>query len=202
MNGRSIRFSQRLITCLLFLAVVGKPLSSGAAPSSRPGLGSTLYADAGGTGVTFRVWAPNATNVAVNNFTSSTTSPLYSEGSSGLWSVDVPGAHVGNQYKYAIYSVNGTTLKQDPRCRQEVSSTGNSYVYNGTNFDWSGDTFTYVPQNDAVIYELNIGSFNDPNPSDGNPGTFLSATNLLAFLQQSRQSACDERPAQRGDRAI
>ena len=196
MNGRSIRFSQPLVTCLLFLAVISKPLSSDATPSSRPGYGSTVYGDAGGTGVTFRVWAPNATNVTVaatfNSF-SWTANPLYSEGG-GVWSVDVPGAHIGNQYKYVIYSVNGTNLKQDPRCRQQASSTDNSIVYNGTNFDWTGDTFTYVPQNDAVIYELNIGSFNDPNPSDGNPGTFLSATNMLAFLKQLGISAIEVMP--------
>src|SRR5512137_906580 len=36
-----------------------------AAQSSRPGIGAIPYADALGTGVTFRVWAPNATSVAV-----------------------------------------------------------------------------------------------------------------------------------------
>ena len=35
------------------------------AQSSRSGIGATPYADAGGTGVTFRTWAPNATTVVV-----------------------------------------------------------------------------------------------------------------------------------------
>ncbi len=35
------------------------------AQSSRPGWGATPYHDAAGTGVTFRVWAPNATSVYV-----------------------------------------------------------------------------------------------------------------------------------------
>ena len=35
------------------------------AQSSRSGVGAIPYADAGGTGVTFRTWAPNASTVAV-----------------------------------------------------------------------------------------------------------------------------------------
>src|SRR5436189_49838 len=37
------------------------------AQSTRPGMGSIPYADAAGTGVTFRVWAPDATSLAVTN---------------------------------------------------------------------------------------------------------------------------------------
>src|ERR1039458_3565538 len=47
------------------------------AQSSRPGWGSTPYHDAQGTGVTFRVWAPNATSVYLpgnfNNWSTGTT---------------------------------------------------------------------------------------------------------------------------------
>ena len=35
------------------------------AQSSRSGMGAIPYADAGGTGVTFRTWAPNASTVVV-----------------------------------------------------------------------------------------------------------------------------------------
>src|SRR5690348_5434519 len=78
---------------------------STSAQSSRPGMGSTPYADALGTGVTFRVWAPNATTVAVPgvfNGWNTTANYLVKEGSSGLWSADVPAARPNDQYKYQM----------------------------------------------------------------------------------------------------
>src|SRR6266446_6141742 len=82
-----------------------------AVPSSRPGWGSIPYGT-GGTGVTFRVWAPNASSVTVKgtfNNLSNTANPLFSEGASGVWSVDVPNAVVGHTYKYRITGALGTT---------------------------------------------------------------------------------------------
>jgi 1,4-alpha-glucan branching enzyme len=173
------------------LAAAVKPAFSAA--SSRPGWGATPYFT-GGTGTTFRVWAPNASSVGVfgtfNAYNTGAAAPLFSEGN-GVWSVDVTNAVVGYQYKYYI---NNSLQKQDPRCRRQVSSTGYCYIYNGTNFNWSGDNFAYLPQNDTVIYELNIGTFNDTNPSDGNPGTFSSAMNRLPYLKQLGVSAVEVMP--------
>jgi 1,4-alpha-glucan branching enzyme len=186
--------SRRIRTCAAFAgASVLIAISSYAGPSSRPGWGAIPYTDSG-TGTTFRVWAPNATSVAVKgtwNGFSNTANPLFKEGTSGVWSVDAPGALVGYQYKYRI---NGTMDKQDPRGRNQQSSVGNSIIYNTTNFNWAGDSFSYLPQNDTVIYELNIGSFNDTNPNDGNPGTFASATSRLSFLKDLGVSAVEVMP--------
>src|SRR5437773_2729925 len=58
------------------------------AQSSRPGWGSIPYHDASGTGVTFRVWAPNATSVYVPgqfNGWSTTATPLAKELSNAIW---------------------------------------------------------------------------------------------------------------------
>src|ERR1043166_4014491 len=176
MNRCNVGFFRSPTAWLLFFAVVSKPISSHGAPSARPGWGATPYG-AGGTGITFRVWAPNATTVTVKgsfNGFSNVATPLFSEGTNGIWSVDVPSAVVGQQYKYRI---NGTTDKQDPRARSQVSSVGNCIIYNTTNFNWSGDTFTNALINDAVVYELDIASFNNLNSGDGNPGTFVTATN-------------------------
>ena len=57
-------------------------------------------------GVTFRVWAPNASRVSVAgtfNDWSDAAGPLFSEGN-GYWSADVAGAGVGDQYKFFIVS--------------------------------------------------------------------------------------------------
>jgi 1,4-alpha-glucan branching enzyme len=173
---------------LFFLAVVGKPFSAEAAPSSRPGWGSIPYSG----GVTFRVWAPHATNVtvALSPGFSTTANPLFSEGTNGVWSVDVSGATAGQQYKYFL---NGTTYKQDPRGRQQISESGNSIIYNTTNFNWTGDTFSTPALSDTVVYEMHIGSFYDPS-SPGSPGTFYNATNKLAFLKQLGVSAVEVMP--------
>src|SRR5512137_1547255 len=73
------------------------------AQSSRPGIGAIPYADALGTGVTFRVWAPNATSVAVpgqfNNWVT-TSNYLVKEVGTEYWSADLPLASAGHQYKF------------------------------------------------------------------------------------------------------
>ncbi|MGO9525984.1 MAG: LamG-like jellyroll fold domain-containing protein [Verrucomicrobiia bacterium] len=149
------------------------------------------------TGTTFRVWAPNATTVNVwgqFNFYSTNATPLYSEGN-GNWSADVAGALNGQQYKYYIVnSTVGTNLfKQDPRSRKVASATGNSYIYNTASFNWEGDNFAAPGLGNTVIYELNIGSFNDPNAPDY-PGTFYTATNTLPYLAWLGVSAIEVMP--------
>ncbi len=188
MNRRIGRISAWLICWLLFFAALGKPFSARAQTfSSRSGWGSIPY----NGGCTFRVWAPNASKVTVagtfsNNTWSTTANPLvhdpvYTQGTSWVWSVDVPGVTNGAQYKYYL---NGTTYKQDPRSRSQVSSTGNCYVYNTTNFNWAGDNFTAPGLSNTVIYELHCAAFEDPTPTSETHGTFYTATNGLAFLQQ------------------
>ena len=147
-------------------------------------------------GTTFRVWAPNATAVHVegtwNAFSTSATA-LFSEGN-GNWSSDVAGALNGHQYQYFINSTSGTnTTRQDPRARRVSNSAGNSFIYNTTNFNWAGDNFTGPGLSNAVIYEMCIGSFNDPG-SPGTAGSFADATNRLAFLKQLGVNAVEVMP--------
>jgi 1,4-alpha-glucan branching enzyme len=145
-------------------------------------MGSIPYADALGTGVTFRVWSPNATNVTVpgtfNNWTGS-TNQLFQEGISGIWSRDFPSARNGDQYKYLI---NGTVWKRDPRGRKEEHTVGNSIVYDPNAFNWAGDTRLHVTNSNLVIYELHVGAFYDSTPSSGGPGKFADAITKLNYL--------------------
>ncbi len=152
------------------------------AQSNRPGMGSTPYADASGTGVTFRVWAPDATSVSVPgtfNGWNTTANNLIKEGSSGLWSGDVPAARANDQYKYFM---NGSVWKQDPRSRKVVNSADNSIVYDPNAFNWSGDTRLPVTNSSLVIYEMHVGAFYDPTPSSGGPGKFTDAITKLDYL--------------------
>lgn len=180
--------------CIFSLAAVVMALSSSAAQSTRPGWGSTPYAGGGSSGVTFRVWAPNASTVTVAgdfNGWSTTANPLGSEGTNGVWSADVPAAAAGREYKYVI---NGSLWKRDPRDRKVVSSASNSIVYDPNAFDWAGDNFAAPSLNDVVVYELHVGTFYDPNPSDSHPGTFGDAINKLDQLQELGISAVEVMP--------
>src|ERR1041385_202209 len=116
-------FMRKCLLLLLSCVITAAP-----AQSTRPGWGSIpyhdSYHDASVTGVTFRVWAPNATSVYVpgqfNNW-STTATPLAKELSNGnwtgVWSADVASASTGQQYKYYINYSGGSVWKHDPRAR-------------------------------------------------------------------------------------
>ncbi len=145
-------------------------------------MGSTPYADVLGTGVTFRVWAPNVTNVAVPgsfNGWITTANFLVKEGSSGLWSGDIPAARAGDQYKYIL---NKSIWKRDPRGRKVVNSADNTIIYDPNAFNWAGDTRQAVNQSELVIYEMHVGAFYDPTPGSGGMGKFTDAIQKLDYL--------------------
>ena len=173
-----------------------------AAQSSRPGWGSTPYHDALGTGVTFRVWAPNATTVYLPgqfNGWSTTSTHLTQELTNGLadgiWSLDLSTATNGQQYKY-YFTGASTPYKNDPRARMVTQSGagGNSIVYDPNAFNWAGDNFTNPPLNDLFVYELHIGTFYDPRSGSSLPGRFIDATNKLDYLKSLGVSAIEVMP--------
>ena len=69
-------------------------------------------------GVHFAVWAPNAKRVSVvGDFNSwdGRRHPMRTLGSSGVWEIFIPGAAVGQRYKFEILSRHGEVLlKADP----------------------------------------------------------------------------------------
>ena len=183
-------------TFALALLVLSAVLAANAllAQSSRPGVGAIPYSGPSGTGVTFRVWAPNATSVNVpGSFNGWTTSanPLVKEAGTEYWSIDVPAARPGNEYKFYI---NGNTYQRDPRDRKTVNSTGNSIVYDQGAFAWGGDTRLAVNQSDLVIYEMHVGAFYDPTPGSGGPGKFSDAITKLDYLTNLGVSAVELLP--------
>ena len=173
------------------------------AQSTRPGWGSTPYHDAQGTGVTFRVWAPNATSVFVpGTFTfptwQTTATPLAKELPGGVWdgvwSADVSAAAPGQQYKYYINYSGGSIWKQDPRARLVTysgSSAGaNSIIYDPSAFNWAGDGLTPPALNDLFVYELHVGTF----PASSAPSKFVAATNQLDYLKSLGVNAVELMP--------
>ena len=176
-------------------------VATATAQSTRPGWGSTPYHDVSGTGVTFRVWAPNATGVWVPgtfNSWSTTATPLAQELTNGIWngvwSADVTSAAPGGQYKYYITYSGGSVWKHDPRARWVTSagsaSGANDIIYDPTIFNWNGDNFTAPALNDLFIYELHMGTF----PSGSVPNRFIAATNKLDYLKSLGVNAVELMP--------
>ena len=166
-------FIRSVVWGLLLLG--GLPAAFG--QSARPGLGSIPY----GSGVTFRVWAPNATSAAVaGDFNGWQGTPMARNATDGTWSADMPAAHPGQKYKYVF---NGNIWKRDPRARQVNHSNGDSIIYDPYVFDWGNDASPVIARNDLVIYQLHIGTFAGKDP----PATFDDA---IPHLDHIRDLGC------------
>ncbi len=159
----------------------GKDAAPLPGPDAGIGLGATPYS--GGTH--FRVWAPNATSVAVEgdwNQFSATADPM-TMGTDGDWSADIPAASVGQQYAYRI--VNGTSkaTRADPRAYQMTNAAGRSIIYDQNAYAWKSGTFAEPDLSAMVIYEMHIGTFNvAPADAGTTPGTWQSAIAKLDTL--------------------
>lgn len=133
-------------------------------------------------GVTFRVWAPNAESVAVTGtFDDWRTGglPLAPDGP-GHWSADVPGATVGDEYRFLVCRDGEVRSRLDPRARRLTNSVGNAIVTDPAAFDWGGREFHTPAWNDLVIYELHVGTFTEG--AHGQPGTLDGVRRRLGYL--------------------
>jgi 1,4-alpha-glucan branching enzyme len=148
-------------------------------PSLRSGIGAWPYDG----GVTFRVWAPNATTVGVaGTFDDwdATKHPLAPE-AGGTWSADVSGARNGDEYRFLIRNGDREMWRIDPRARRLTTSVGNAIVYDPAAFDWGDQTFHQPHWNDLVIYELHVGTFSQG--MHGRPGTLQGVRKRLPYLR-------------------
>jgi 1,4-alpha-glucan branching enzyme len=150
-------------------------------PAPQPGMGSIPHS----AGTTFRVWAPHATGVSVvgtfNNWKPE-AHPLASE-DNGHWAADIPNAKAGDEYRYHLNTPTGELTRIDPHARQVTNSVGNGIVYDRS-FDWGEAYLPTPPWNEWVIYELHIGTFNDPKPDEASPGTFADAVKKFDHLKK------------------
>ena len=194
--------TKKLKLCAALFCAAFTLASTVLAQSSRPGWGSTPYHNTSGTGVTFRVWAPNATSVYVPgtfNGWSTTATPLVEEQTNGavdgVWSADVAGVTNLSQYKYYINNPYvSNNWKHDPRSRwvtnPGTAAGANDIVYDPTAFNWNGDNFTNPALNDLFVYEMHIGTF----PSSSSPSRFIAATNKLDYLKSLGINAIEVMP--------
>lgn len=136
-------------------------------------------------GVTFRVWAPNATGVAVRgDFNGWGETAMTKDNTTGYWSTTVANARPNQEYKYFVKwsgNTNGA-WRVDPRA--VWIRNGNSVIYDPAAFDWGSVSRPSIPAGRQVMYEMHIGTFYDPTPGDSHPGTFDDAILRLDYLQR------------------
>lgn len=140
-------------------------------------------------GVTFRVWAPFATSVAVTGeflSGSDTATPLERD-AGGYWSVDVPGAVARQKYRFLL---GGVGERIDPCAKAVTNSAGEGFIYDPS-FAWQND-FQMPPWNELVIYELHVGTFPD-HPQD-KPSLLDAVISDLDYLQQLGVNAIELLP--------
>jgi len=144
------------------------------------GMGALVHS----AGVAFRVWAPNASSVAVTG-TFNEWSPVDHEMESednGYWYLDVLGAKPGDEYLFVVRNGEQEFHRIDPYARQVTNSVGHAVVTDQS-FDWADDEFQLPPKNELVIYELHIGTF-AKDAKEGQPGTLEAATRQLDHLKR------------------
>ena len=79
-------------------------------------------------GVTFRVWAPNATALSVHGSFDDwdqVGEPLAAE-EGGTWSADISGVKAGDEYRFIVRNGDEVLSRIDPRARRLTNSVGNA----------------------------------------------------------------------------
>lgn len=121
-------------------------------------------------GVYFAVWAPNAQAVSVMgdfNGWNPAANPMTKAGPIGVYEVFVPGAKIGQLYKYRIIGIHGEEIdKADPYANEAEYRPGTAsrisdfYGYKWKDSAWMKARESFDCDKDAMsIYEVHIGSW-------------------------------------------
>jgi len=127
-------------------------------------------------GVHFRVWAPKARDLRVRladsvDLANATEHTLAAE-SDGYFSALVPGARVGQHYRFVVES----GAWPDPASRfQPRGPHAASRIVDPATFSWTDAAWRGLAREGQVIYELHIGTFTPE-------GTWTAAAERLAAL--------------------
>jgi len=114
-------------------------------------------------GVLFRLWAPGVPAVTLR-LDESQELPMVSAGS-GWFELTVPTAHAGSRYSFQLPD---GLLVPDPASRYNPDDIhGSSEVIDTAAFEWSDNDWRGRPWEEAVIYELHVGSFTPAGSFDG-----------------------------------
>lgn len=121
--------------------------------------------------VRFRLWAPAASRVAL---LLDALDPLPMPATEGGWhELDCPQAHAGSRYRFQI---DDGPCVPDPASRYNPDDVhGASQVVDPAAFDWQDGAWHGRPWEEAVIYEVHVGTFTPQ-------GTFAALEDKLDYL--------------------
>ncbi len=139
-----------------------------------------------GEGVRFRLWGPKAEKVALHIFHADRESTLALPATGEGWfelTTDLAGP--GSRYQYEI---DGDKKVPDPASRfQPADVHGPSEVIDAEAFDWSDTRWGGRPWEEAVIYELHVGTFT-------REGTFRGVESRVEYLAELGITAIELMP--------
>ena len=121
----------------------------------RPELGAITRPDC----VLFRVWAENASSVDVVLYEGTTPGEVIPmlRSSDGYHAIEIAGIEPGARY---MFRLNGTDDRPDPASRfQPEGVHGPSEVIDPAAYEWHDQNWRGIPIEEAVIYELHVGTF-------------------------------------------
>jgi maltooligosyltrehalose trehalohydrolase len=120
----------------------------------------------------FTVWAPKAKKIAVA--IGDAHYPMSGPNEKGYWKVSVEGAGHGTDYAFVLN--DDPKHYPDPRSQWQPEGVhGASRLYDQAAFEWSDKQWNAPPLEQAVIYELHVGTFTTV-------GTFDAAIERLDYL--------------------
>lgn len=152
----------------------------------------------GKRGIHFAVWAPNAKAVSVigeMNGWNPKDSAMVKTGEAGIWELFIPGAKLGQLYKYQILGADGNIYdKSDPFAFSSELRPGKaSKVASIENYRWGDDDWQIEKCRDnplekpMAIYEVHLGSwkkdYQDENDKDGFYDYRRAARELASYVK-------------------
>jgi maltooligosyltrehalose trehalohydrolase len=145
---------------------------------------STFGAIVGPTGTKFQLWAPSCEAVGLHIIGSEPIRKM-ERSANGWFSLDVEGASHGALYKFTL--PDGRQIP-DPASRFQPNDVhGPSEVIDPDRYVWKTCNWAGRPWEEAVIYELHIGTFTDS-------GTYLAAIEKLGHLEELGVTAIELLP--------
>ncbi|MEJ6012630.1 malto-oligosyltrehalose trehalohydrolase [Corynebacterium sp. H127] len=140
----------------------------------------------------FEVWAPNATDAAVE--VDGTSYPMRAS-EHGWWTSDVE-KHPGQRYGFSLFDgTSWSPLLPDPRSTAQPDGVHGLSLVSEQGFDWSDQNWTGRILPGQVIYELHVGTFTSE-------GTFDALIDKLDYLRELGVTTIELMPVQpfAGDR--
>ena len=138
-------------------------------------------------GVRFRLWAPGARRIdLVLQAPAGPERVLPLEAAGDGWlELTADEAKAGSRYRF---SVDGEMLVSDPASRRNPQGVhGPSEVVDPESFDWTDGDWRARPWQEAVVYELHVGTFTPQ-------GTFAGVASRLEHLQRLGVTAIELMP--------